>query len=170
MIMDNLTEFCDAVSLAGATGTQNQGDIVNTLAAGITNQLLVTLDPGTGQGDEVFLVITVESATAGNGVGIIAAAPGTISFRLVSDATSTISTTTATVHYTSRAFVTDVAGSEALKEGSIAVVTKLPADQTYEQFLGVQTIVATANPTAGKINAFLTTDARKWKSYADAIN
>lgn len=168
MIMDNLTEFCDAVSVAAVAGTANVGDIIDTLPAGITP--LLAGDPLTGQGDEVFLVITVESATPPATDGIIAGSAGTIAFRLVSDATSTISTTTATVHYTSKAFVTDVAGTTSLPAGTIAVVTKLPADLTYERFLGVQTIIATATVTAGRINAFLTTDARKWKSYADAIN
>jgi hypothetical protein len=37
--------------------------------------------------------------------------------------------------------------------------------QAYERYLAVQAVIATTTVTAGKINAFLTHDVSKWKSY-----
>jgi hypothetical protein len=49
----------------------------------------------------------------------------------------------------------------------------LPSEgATYEEFLGILCITATTTTTAGKINAFLTTDPGSFgkKIYAEGVN
>lgn len=177
MIMDKLNEFVDATattgSVAAAAGTINVGNTINILAAGLAPELGAGLSGKTAinTGDEIYLVITVDSADLAAASGIITGGvAGTIAFRLVSDDSATPSTTTATVHYTSRAFVTGNAASTELPRNTIAVVVQLPCDQNYEQFLGIQAVIGTTTITEGRINAFLTRDARKWKPYQDALD
>jgi len=45
----------------------------------------------------------------------------------------------------------------------------LPAEATYERYLGLWHTVATGNLSAGKINAFLTHDVAKWSASPDAL-
>lgn len=155
MIMDDTLEFADAVSVAAAAGTANIGDIID-----------MSLARDVGNGQPVYLVITTDTAVITGGTA------GTVQFRLVSDATSTISTTTATVHWTSRTFVTDDIALAELLVGTVVAVVALPLEglTPYEQFLGVQAITATTTTTAGAINAFLTLDPHGNKSYPDAVN
>jgi hypothetical protein len=72
------------------------------------------------------------------------------------------------VHFKSRDFVTDdaAANDAALSAGAFPVIVALPMEgQAYERYLAVQAVIATTTVTAGKINAFLTHDVSKWKSY-----
>ena len=149
MITDRLTTFCSAVALnTGAAGTYNVGDLINM-------EDLRDI----GQGNPLYLVITVSTTATSGG-------SATGQFRLVSDATSTISTTTATVHAVSAAHA--VADMVA---GFSVFVIALPQEGTvYEQYLGIQQITGTAAFTAGNIDAFLTMDVAAWKAYADASN
>lgn len=153
-IMDERTEFADAVSVAAAAGTANIGDIIDCSVA---------RDMGNGQ--PIYLVVSVDA-------NILAATAGTIAFQLVSDGTSTIATDgSQTIHYTSKAFVTNVDASNALDAGAIAVCVALPIEGVvYERYMAVQAVVATATVTAGAISAYLSLDpvATK-KSYNDAI-
>lgn len=145
MILDKRNEFCDAVSLnTGAAGTYNIGDIIDLGAA---------RDLGGDQA--LYLVVTVDTAATSGG-----AATG--QFQLVSDGTDTISTTTQSVHAVSRAH--PVASMTA---GAVLMAVQLPMDGSvpYERYLAVQQITGTAAFTAGKINAFLTTDVARWKAY-----
>jgi hypothetical protein len=152
MILDKKLEFADAQSVAAAAGTANIGDVIDLGAA---------RDIGNGQ--PMYLVINVDTEiiTGGNA--------GTIQFQLVSDGTGTIATDgSATVHFASRAFVTDGtdANDAAIKAGATPVVVALPMEgQAYERFLAVQAVVGTTTVTAGKINAFLTHDVARWKAY-----
>lgn len=152
MILSKRTEFADAVSVAASAGTINVGDVVD---------LSVARD--IGNGEPVYLVITVDTEIITGG------SAGTIQFQLVSDGTDTIATNgTQTVHYTSRAFVTDdaAANDAALSAGAIPVVVALPQEgQAYERYLAVQAVIGTTTTTAGKINAFLTHDVGNWKAY-----
>jgi hypothetical protein len=155
MILDKRNEFCDAVSVAltAAATAQNVGDVIDLgLAA-----------RDVGNGEPLYLVITVDTEI------ITAGAAGTISFILASDDSATIATNgTQTIHYESRAFVTDdaAANSAQLNAGGVPVVVALPMEGvTYERYLGVQVRVVTTDTTAGKINAFLTHDPQVWKAY-----
>lgn len=156
MILDARLEFADAVSVAAAAGTAN-----------LTNQV----DTGSvvrdmGNGEEIFLVVTVDTAIITGG------SAGTIAYQLVSDDTASIATNgTQTIHAISKAFVTGGTASDANRTsaGSVAWVLALPQGVAYERYLGVQAVVGTTTITAGKVNAFLTKDKTGWAAYPDAL-
>lgn len=158
MILDKRTEFADAVSVAAAAGTALIGSQIDLQAAGID----------VGRAADLWFVITVDTEIITGG------AAGTLQFILASDDSASIATNgSATVHYASRAYVTDGtdANDQELKAGGMPVCVKLPAEPpTYERYLGVLAVTATTTTTAGKINAFLTPVAPKlpMKYYADA--
>lgn len=156
MILDARTEFADAQSVVGTAGT--------TINVGSQIDLSVARDIGAGQ--PLYLVINVDTSIITGGVA------GTIAFQLASDASASIATNgTQTIHYTSKAFVTDDDALNELDAGETAVIIALPMEGVaYEQFLGVQAVIGTTDTTAGKINAFLTHDPSKWKAYRDATN
>lgn len=155
MILDKLTEFADAVSVAAAASTINVGNQIDTGAAG--------LDAGNGR--PVYLVITVDTSIITGG------AAGTIAFQLVSDSTASIAVDgTQSIHFVSKSFVTDDDALNELDAGKIAVVVALPMEGAvpYERFLGVQAVIGTTTITAGAISAFLTLDPRAYKAYKGA--
>jgi len=157
MIMDSNLEFCDAVSVAQAAGTDLLGDVVDLGA--VPDDISV--------GTPVYLVINVDTEIITGG------AAGVISFQLVSDAQAAIAADgTETIHWQSHDFITDGTDANAaeMKAGATIAVVALPGGVTYERYLGVQTIIATTTVTAGAVNAFLTTDVARWKAYADASN
>lgn len=149
MITDRLNTFCSAVALnTGAAGTYNVGDIIDLEAV-----------RDIGQGEPLYLVITVTTTATSGG-------SATGQFRLVSDATTTISTTTATVHATSDAFaVADMSAGTNLMKMVIPM-----EGNAYERYLAVQQITGTAAFTAGAIDAYLTPQPDGWKAYPDAAN
>lgn len=151
MILDSTTEFCDAVAVAAAAGTALLGSQIDL---GVT---------GSGDADELYLVITVDTDIVTAGVA------GTIQFAVASDSTASVSTTTATKHLLTPAFVT---GASGLPAGTILFVGELPQGggtiNDYERFLGLLCITGTTATTAGKINAFLTVDGAGWKALANA--
>lgn len=149
MILDDRLEFCDAVSLnTGGAGTYNLGDIID---------LSVARDIGVGQ--DLFLVVSCDTTATSGGAA-------TAQFQLVSDGTDTIATNgTQTIHATSRAIPV-----ASITAGATLFVVALPLEgAVYERYLAVQQVTAVAAFTAGKINAFLTTDVSKWKAYADNV-
>lgn len=154
MILDKRTEFADATSVANAAATINVG-----------NQIDISVVRDVGNGQPVYLIITCDTSI------ITAGSAGTIQFRLVSDDTASISTTTATVHWTSKAFVTDDDALNDIDAGDTIAVIALPLDGSapYEQYLGIQAIIATEAVTAGAISAFLSFDPTGWKAYPNAI-
>lgn len=156
MILDKLNEFADAQSVAGTAGT--------TINVGSQIDIGSARDIGAGQ--PLYLVINVDTSIITGGTA------GTIAFQLASDATASIAVNgSQTIHYTSKAFVTDDDALNELDAGETAVIIDLPMEGVaYEQFLGVQAVIGTTDTTAGKINAFLTHDPSKWKAYADATN
>lgn len=147
MILDEYTEFADATALnTGAAGTYNVGDLIDTTDAGLDDV------------DNIYLVIQVSTTVDSSGDGV------TLQFKLVSDATSTVSTTTATVHYTSA-----VIAQATAVAGATLVTIALPKG-TYERYLGIQQVTAVEAVTAGAINAFLTARPETWRSFADGSN
>ncbi len=150
MIMDKLSEFCDAVA-ASTAGT-------GTYALGSQYDLgVATRD--IGQGQPLYLVISVDTAFTSGG-------SATVQFQLVSDAQDPPAADgTETIHIETQDFpvATLVAGYK--------IVHPLPmGDLDYERYVGMQTIIATAALTAGKINAFLTLDPSGWKAYPEGTN
>jgi len=157
MIIDTLTQFADAESVAAAAGTALIGHVIDL---GATPQ-----DYGNGQ--PMYLVITVDTSIITGG------AAGTIKFQLASDAQAAIAVNgTATVHLDTGTFVTDDDALNDLDVGGVAFVGAMPtgAGRNYERYLGVLATIATTTVTAGAISAFLTADPRRWKAYADGQN
>jgi hypothetical protein len=146
MILDKRNEFCDAVALnTGGAGTYLLGDQID---------LGTARDVGNGQ--PVYLVITVDTLpTSANSTA-------TAQFSLASDATAAIATDgSATVHLQTKAF----AISE-MAAGQVLAAIALPMEGVaYERYLGILQTTGTQAFTGGKINAFLTHDVAKWKSY-----
>ena len=147
MLMDVNNEFGDAFSLILATGTH--------LFPGTIDLGLAGRDPGNGQ--PVYLIIVVLTAIVG--------ATSTTQFRLATDSTATIDDTTSTEHLLTEQFT-----PAQLAQGNSFQFTLPGEGLVYEQFLGLQAIIATAAVTAGAISAFLTLDPFGWKSHADANN
>lgn len=160
MIMDERLEFADAVSVAAAAGTALIGDVIDS--GSIARDL--------GAGEQVFLVISVDTEIITGG------AAGTIQFLLASDAQAAIAVDgSATVHYASRAFVTDdaAANDTQMNAGQFPVVVALPLEgAVYERYLGILAVIATTTVTAGKINAYLTLDPPRNvnRVYAEGAN
>lgn len=131
----------------GTTAGAYEG--TNVYDTGATNTLK---DLGTG-GDLYLVIQTVEAAVA-------AGTDGTVTFRLMSDATTTM--VGGTEHWVSSAL------SEATLATAGYVVCKieLPRGKTYERYIGVTTTIATQTFSAGTYVAFLTTDPEVLASYA----
>lgn len=158
MIMDELLEFADAVSVAAAAGTALIGDVID----------LGSAHRDIGNGRPCWLVITTDTEIITGG------SAGTIKFQLVSDAQAAIAVDgSATVHIDTGTFVTDdsAANDAQMNAGGIIACIPLPVEgKVYEEFLGILAIIATTTVTAGKINAFLTFDPTGWKAYAEATS
>lgn len=145
MILDERNEFCDATALnTGAAGTYLIGDQID---------LGTARDVGNGQ--PLYLVITVDTLPTSAGAA-------TAQFKLVSDASASIATDgSASLHFETKAF----AISE-MAAGTVLAAVALPIEGVaYERYLGILQTTGTAAFTGGKVNAFLTHDVAKWKSY-----
>lgn len=144
MILDERTEFCDATSAVLNIGNAIIGDVIDL---GATLQDI-------GNGQPVYLVIQVDTAFVGTN--------STTTFDLCSDSTANLATSK-TTHVSTGAI--PVASLVA----GFTKILALPIEATYERYLGLWETVATANVTAGKINAFLTTTPAKWTASPDAL-
>ena len=152
MILDERTEFADAVTLTTGTGTNNEGDIIDMGTGGVD----------AGQGQPVYVVIQVDTAMTSGG-------SATVQFSVVSDSTSTIATDgTQTIHFLSDAFA--VADMTAGATFVFALPVGFDDVAAYERYLAFQVVVGTAALTAGAVNAFLTLDPHGWTAHADASN
>lgn len=156
MIYDARTQFANATSVAAAAGTALIGDVIDT-------QVVRDL----GQGQPVYLVMICTTSIITGGVA------GTVKFQLASDAAAAIATDgSASVHYETKAFVTDDDALNDLDAGDLIAMVALPTDGSvpYERYLGILCVTATTTTTAGAISAFLTLDPKGWKAYPDATN
>lgn len=148
MINDILNTFANDVALnLGGAGTYYVGDAID---------LTVARDIGTlGGGDEVFLVITVDTTATSGG-------SATGQFALVTDDNSS---------FTSPAilFQTAAIPVASLVQGFVIAIVALPVSDLYERYIGIQQVTAVAAFTAGKINAFLTTTPPARRAYPDGI-
>ena len=155
MLMDKRTEFSDAESLILATGTHLIGDVIDLGVA--SRNIGVSM---------IYGQLIAASA-------ILAAAPGTIQFILASDAQAAIATDgSATAHFTTGTFITDVTTSKELTDGDRIAQFQLPLNggAPYERYLGILAVIATQAVTAGTLDAFMTLDPTAWQAYADAAN
>lgn len=150
MILDARNEFCDAVSLnTGAAGTYLIGSQIDLNPTGASTS------PGqVGAIDDVYLVIQVDTAVTSGG-------SATVQFILASDSTASIATDgSATAHWTSPAIA-----KATLIAGYTVIVLELPKSALYERYLGILQVTAVAALTAGKVNAFLTSDPAVWAAF-----
>lgn len=152
MILDERTEFADATAAnTGAAGTYNVGDIIDL--GGVANY--------PGEGEPIYLVISVATGIT------VASSTGTLVFKLVSDATTTIATDgTATQHISSGSFATS---TTAIAAGTVLLCVALPQG-AYERYMAVQQVTGTTAINAGAVDAFLTMDPSRWRPHADAVN
>ena len=150
MILDERTEFADAVAVTLAAGTNLIGDVIDAEQV-----------RDIGQGKPVYLQIQVTTAIVGG---------TSFQFILASDAQAAITTDgTETRHWLSDVYaVADlVAGFSlgfALPFGDVAASVT-----PYERYVGILG-VGLGTQTAGAINAFLTLDPYGWRSYPDGNN
>jgi hypothetical protein len=149
MILDERNEFADAAAIALNVGNAIAPN-TDVIDLGATPTLR-----GTGVGEPMYLVLQVDTAFVG--------ATATIQFQLVSDSTADLNTSR-TVHIDTGAI------GVATWAAGYTRVFALPQDFNYERYLGLWMTVATANVTAGKLNAFLATDVARWIAYPDAVN
>lgn len=156
MILDERSEFADAVTVVGATGTKILGDVYD---------LQVQRDIGAAE--HLFFAITVDTEV------ITAGSAGTIRFQLVSDAQASLATDgSATVHWDSGAIATGAAATNPrLAAGEMLAQIGLPLEgPAYERYLGVLVTVATTATTGGAVSAFLTPDKHTMKYYPEGAN
>ena len=149
MILDERLEFCDATSAILAVGNAIIGDVVDLKSP--------TTDPNTTvdlEGSDLYFVMQVDTTFVG--------ATSTTKFELSSDSTADLATSR-TVHYATAAIPV-----ATLVAGYTICAVRLPSG-SYERYLGVWETVATANVTAGKVNAFLTSDPALYRAYADNV-
>ena len=165
MILDERLEFADAVSVAVAAGAKTLfGDIIDLGsvlggAAGATEQ-----NPDIALGEELYFVMTTDTEVITGG------SAGTVKFSLNSNATADLAGTP-TTHFETDAIVTDdsAANDDRLNAGGLICAIRLPLGP-YQRYLSIAHDVDTTTITAGKVNAFLTKDISKWKSFPNAVN
>lgn len=157
MILDERTEFADALTVVGAAGTILLGDVYDL---GIVARDI-------GAAEHLFFTVTVDTAI------ITAGTAGTLRIQLVSDAQAAIATDgSATVHWDSGSMATGAAGvNPRLAAGQMLAQIGLPlSGPIYERYLGVLVTVGTTATTAGAISAFMTPDKHSMKYYAEGVS
>jgi hypothetical protein len=163
MILDERLEFADNTSVAAAAGTALIGDVIDLKAATTNPNTTVDLE-----GSDMYLVLQT-----GDEEVITAGAAGTLQLSLVSDALATLGAgvvANCTIHIQTPLLVTDDAAANDAKfnAGGLIYCAKLPSG-SYERYLGILCTIATTTVTAGKINAFLTSDPALFRAYADNV-
>lgn len=148
MIVDKAAEFCDAT-------VANTGGVASYLVGSVMDLGANSRDIGAGE--PLYLVINVDTS--------IASATGSIKLSLCSDAQAAIAVDgSQTTHLTVGPFL-----AAAMTAGKTLAAVALPQGVQYERYLGIVQETITAAMTAGKINAFLTTDPTAWTAYQNAI-
>lgn len=155
MILDKLTEFCDAASLIAATaGASVIGNVID-LGTSPTGAILTNVQGYPGN-SEIYLIARMETSAAG--------ASSTKAFALHSSTLAALTGGTTTVHLTTAAIP-----MATLVAGYTIFNTQLPAG-TYQRYLGIYATNAGDTMTAGKLDAFLTLSAvTNWSPTADGL-
>lgn len=153
MIIDTDTQFCVATSVANAAGTFLLGSQIDAAVAG-------TLDVNNLN---LKIVVTTAIITGGSA--------GTLQFKLSSDTTAAVSTSTALDVLLTEVFVT---GATAIPAGTVLFDGGLPADLgTYtpsRRYLGILEVVGTTTITAGAVTIWLGLDKGRWAPTTIAVN
>lgn len=150
MLLCDNTEFGDAATLVGtAASTYVLGDYYDTGATPTTKDL--------GNGEPLYLVIQIDTSVEASG------GAANVTFALKSDSVATLDSSP-TTHWTSAAIA-----KGTLVAGYTVCQIALPKG-SYERYLGVTYTPDTNNTTAGKANAFLTSNPSfEWTAYPDAL-
>lgn len=149
MILDERLEFCESYDLDQEAGTYLATNQVDLGSAPTLKNI--------GNGQPVYLYAVVTEAFTDGGDS------ATLNIRLVSDDTASIHASTSTIHFDSGAML-----KAALPLGKKFCWT-LPSNATYERYLGINFIVATAGFDTGMITAGLTLDPTGWEALPDAL-
>jgi hypothetical protein len=149
MYLDERAEFCDATSAAINIGNAIIGDVIDLKSPTTNPNTTIDLE-----GSCLYLVIQVDTTFVGAGA--------TVQFQLCSDSTADLATSK-TIHYDTGAIAL-----ATLVAGYRVCAVCLPSG-SYERYLGLWETVGTANVTAGKINAFLTSDPALYRAYGDNV-
>jgi len=124
-----------------------------------TSQVDLSVVRDIGAGVPLYLVMVVTEAFTDGGDA------ATLEVRLVSDDTATIHASTSTLHFSSGAML------KAKLPIKAKFIWPLPWEgNAYEQFIGVNYVIATAGFDAGWVTTFITSDPSAWKAYPDASN
>jgi len=154
MILDTLTEFCDAeVITVAQDNTRVIGDQID----------LGAVPRDIGQGKTVYLVLSVDTVFAGG---------TTYQFILASDSQAAIRNGS-TAGQEIRHVMTDVIPQATWIQG-FQLIMPLPmggveGTGTYKRYLGIL-LVDVGSSTSGNINAYLSLDPHGSRSYPDASN
>lgn len=136
-VIDSSLQFCNQTALStAATGIANVGNVIDLAVA-----------RNIGNGDVVYLVISVTTA-------VTSAGAATVSFILASDSVAAIHTDGTEVQHAQTYAI-----PKALLVPGYQLVIPVPLrSPDYKEFLGIQQNVGTAALTAGAISAELMTD------------
>lgn len=158
MLFDERSEFADATSLnTGGAGSYLVGDVMDLHGPEIGHGAGFNTTLDLGIGGEMWLVLQVDTTATSGG-------SATVQFHLASDSTAAVATDgSATYHFSTGAIPV-----ASLTAGSTVACVQLPSG-SYERYLGVLQTTAVAALTAGKINAFLTSDPARWRAYANNV-
>ena len=153
MVLDEYNEFADATAVnTGGAASYLVGDVIDTDASTVAPNTTTDLE-----GSEMYCMIQVDTTFTSGGAG-------TYAFSLASDAQAAIAVDgTQTTH-----FLTAAIPVATLVAGYLIACFRLPRG-AYERYLGIVQTTAVAAATAGKINAFLTSDPALYKPYADNV-
>lgn len=144
-LIDNNLFFANAEALSTAgTGTSKYGSAVD-LQTALMDQ---------GEGIPLWLVAFVHTAVTSGGSATLAIA--------LTGADNAALTTNPENYYLSSTF----ALASLTPAGAHLFTVALPKRQLYKRYLGLRQIIGTAALTAGKLNAYITTDPDNWRSYA----
>jgi len=148
MYVDKQNEFSDAQAV---TATAISTNVIDR----ISNESGLNALADIGSGQDVYLVVITQTAATDTG------SDATLTVTLESDSTADLATS-ATVHYTTGA----LAFAAFSPAGTMIVAVKIPKGE-YERYVGVRYTVAAGPLTAGKFDAFLTTDVDSYRAYAN---
>lgn len=144
MWIDKQNRFSDAQAV---TSTDISANVIDTTYAGTAP----LRDLGEGQAP-LYLVVATETACTDSG------SDATLTVTLESSAAVGLSAST--VHFSTGA----IAFANFKDAGTRLCAVALPKGD-YKQYLGVRYTVGSGPLTAGKFDAFLTTDVQNWKPY-----
>lgn len=146
MILDERTEFLATTNVFSNQTSVLVGDVIDLTA--------ITRDIGMGQ--PLYWYVLVTTAFVGSS--------STTDFQIRTDSVAAVDASSGTLHASTGAIAVANLGAETFFMSTLPIV-----GNTYERYMGLIVIGATANTSAGAITAGLTLDPKGWTSYPDAL-